>query len=152
MTSFQRAQYQQQQSHQMRPFSQSQYQTLVQGLMGFKRQLLAFSAATQAFSRELQTLQDSTAQPLPSLELLIDSISLLSNNQMAWAEQIESHVEQPLLKNMTHIHSTSQNTAALNKQKIQTLTMMLQKEEDASYKLGKKKQRDLATLQSVRLS
>ncbi len=86
---------------------------------------------------------------MADLDYLITSTHLISNAHQQWAEQLESRVEQPLNNRLFSVEDISKNQQIANTERVNILVNQLQMEETNSYKLGKKKQRDLATLQNV---
>lgn len=125
-----------------------QYSALIQGFVSFKRQILALSSASQSLVRELQEVIDVTVPGMPELNFLTDSIQLLSNTFTDWGTSLEREVEIPLLQDFKELTDCGKSTQDNNQKKLSALMGMLQKEEDISYQLGKKKQRDFETLQS----
>jgi hypothetical protein len=90
--------------------SYMQYQTFVQALSAYKRQIQAMSAATETFVRALQEFSDCVPQanihdPLSvaDLDFLIDSSQLLSNAHQTWAGMLEKDVEEPLVASIMDI-------------------------------------------------
>jgi hypothetical protein len=87
-----------------------QYQTFVQALSAYKRQIQAMSAATETFVRALQEFSDCVPQanihdPLlvADLDFFIDSSQLLSNAHQTWAGMLEKEVEEPLIASINEI-------------------------------------------------
>lgn len=97
------------------------------------------------FVRACESIQSCTHDK--DLELLIYSSHLVANSHQIWSQQLKAEVEDPLLLLVSHIKETSIRTERENKAKVVILTDALHKEEDASYKLGKKNRRDLGSLQ-----
>lgn len=132
-----------------------QLSSYVQAVSAFKRQIQAMSAASEMFVRSCEALKEScpstpaTQRYMADLDLLIDSTHLICNSHQIWAAGIASDVEEPLIQHLNGIKQQASRIETKNKARIQELTEKLHKEEDLSYKLGKKKQRDLATLQNV---
>jgi hypothetical protein len=90
------------------------------------------------------------------LDFLVDSSQLLANTHQVWASTIERDLEDPLVASVQEIMEISkvlcnlnQNNVSQNKIRIQSLIGNLHKEEDFSYKMKKKKQRDLNSLSEV---
>lgn len=125
-----------------------QYSALIQGLVSFKRQILAMSLASQSLVRELQEVIDVTAPDMEELNFLTDSIQLVSNTFTDWGNALERQVEIPFLTDFKELTSSGKSIQDNNLKKLDALMGMLQKEEDISYQLGKKKQRNFETLQS----
>jgi hypothetical protein len=125
-----------------------QYSALIQGLVSFKRQILALSSAAQSLVRELQEVVDVTVPDMAELNFLTDSIQLLCNTFTNWGPGVEREVEIPILQDFKELTSSGKSIQDNNSKKLSALMGMLQKEEDVSYQLGKKKQRDFETLQS----
>ncbi|KAL3900199.1 MAG: hypothetical protein SGCHY_001502 [Lobulomycetales sp.] len=135
--------------------SSRQLQSYVQAVAAYRRQIQAMSAASEMFARACEALKEvvpsagaSTQAYMEDLNLLIDSTHLISNSHQIWASNLGAEVEEPLVSHLHSISAQAGRIEALNKSKIEDLTVRLHREEDASYKLGKKKQRDLSTLQS----
>jgi hypothetical protein len=91
------------------------------------------------------------------LDFLVDSSQLLANTHQVWASTIERDLEDPLVASVQEIMEISkvlcnlnQNNVSQNKIRIQSLIGNLHKEEDFSYKMKKKKQRDLNSLSEVK--
>ncbi|KAJ3315542.1 hypothetical protein HDU76_002150 [Blyttiomyces sp. JEL0837] len=131
------------------------YQTFVQALGSFRRQILALANASEAFVRALEDLSDyvpgaQIREPhlVGDLDFLIDSTHLIANAHQIWAESLERDFEEPLMRHMNELMNKVKIRQKENKVKIDELVERLHKEEEASYKMAKKKQRDLATLQN----
>ena len=131
-----------------------QFQSLIQGFQSFKRQLIAFASASQALVRELEQAQSCLPESklkkgiTEDLNLVIDSASLIANTHLSWAESLQNQVESPLLDMNKELVTRGETTQKYNQKKIETLAEMLQKEEEISYRMGKRNKRDLQTLQS----
>lgn len=125
-----------------------QYSALIQGLVAFKRQILALSSASQSLVRELQEVVDVTCPDMAELNFLTDSIQLLSNTFTDWGTSLDREVEIPFLTDFKELTNAGKSIQDNNNKKLEALMGMLQKEEDISYQLGKKKQRNFETLQS----
>ncbi|KAJ3057203.1 hypothetical protein HK102_011086 [Quaeritorhiza haematococci] len=133
-----------------------QFQSFVQALGAFRRQVQAMSAASETFVRALEEMAEyvpaaelSKPYVVGDLDFLIDSTHLIANAHQIWAESLERDFEAPLMAKISDICKQVKITQQDNKNKINQLVEQLHKEEDSSYKLGKKKQRDLVTLQTV---
>ncbi|KAJ3192551.1 hypothetical protein HK101_006318 [Irineochytrium annulatum] len=139
------------------------YQTFVQALGSYRRQIQAMGAASEAFVRALEDLAEfvpgaEIRKPhiIGDLDFLIDSTHLISNANQIWdlnicayqADSLERDFEEPLVRHMNDMMIKAKVTQKENKQKIDELVERLHREEEASYKMGKKKQRDLMTLQN----
>jgi hypothetical protein len=113
------------------------------------------SAASEMFARACESLKEtvpassSTDAYKQDLDLLIDSTHLISNSHQIWAANLGVEVEDPLVGHLSAIATQAKRIESANAGKIAELTERLHKEEEKSYKLGKKKQRDLSTLQNV---
>jgi hypothetical protein len=142
------------QPKQQKTLSFMQYQTFVQSLSAYKRQIQAMAAATETFVRQLQDFSDCVPQAkiqdsllVADLDFLIDSSQLLSNAHITWANMLEREVEEPLIASLHEIPIMAKQKQEQNKLKIQKCIQQLHSEEDSSYKLKKKKTRDLQVLQ-----
>ncbi|KAJ3216117.1 hypothetical protein HDU67_009918 [Dinochytrium kinnereticum] len=131
------------------------YQTFAQALGSYRRQIQAMAAASEAFVRALEDISEfvpgaDIRKPhiIGDLDFLIDSTHLVSNAHQIWADSLERDFEEPLIRHMNDIMIKTKNVQKENKQKIDDLVERLHKEEESSYKMGKKKQRDLVTLQN----
>ncbi|KAI8835125.1 hypothetical protein BC829DRAFT_365452 [Chytridium lagenaria] len=131
------------------------YQTFVQALGSYRRQIQAMAKASDMFVRALEDLSEfvpgaDIRKPhiIGDMDFLIDSTHLVSNAHQIWSDTLERDFEEPLVRHMNDILVKSKNIQRENKQKIDDLVERLHKEEEASYKMGKKKQRDLMTLQN----
>ncbi|EGF82877.1 hypothetical protein BATDEDRAFT_86391 [Batrachochytrium dendrobatidis JAM81] len=139
-----------------------QYQSFTQAVAVYRRQIQAMAAATDTFVRALEELSDcvpaaqlSNASVVADLDFFIDSTQLLVNTHQIWASTIEKEIEEPLFGNIETIIAKVKTQQVDNKSRIQGLINELHSEEDKSYKMKKKKQRDLAMLQdslNVRVS
>ncbi|KAJ3250152.1 hypothetical protein HK104_007499, partial [Borealophlyctis nickersoniae] len=132
-----------------------QYQSFVQALAVYRRQVHALAAASETFVRALEELSDcvptakiTKPHVVGDLDFLIDSTHLIANAHQTWSESLERDFETPLTQNIQNILTTVKVAQKENKAKIDGLVERLHREEDASYKMGKKKQRDFAALQS----
>ncbi|KAJ3033310.1 hypothetical protein HDV00_006500, partial [Rhizophlyctis rosea] len=132
-----------------------QYQSFLQALAVYRRQVLALAAASETFVRALEELSDcvpaariTKPHVVGDLDFMIDSTHLIANAHQTWADTLERDFETPLAQNITQIMNTVKLRQVENKAKIDGLVGQLHREEDVSYKMGKKKQRDLASLQS----
>ncbi|KAJ3047846.1 hypothetical protein HK097_011127, partial [Rhizophlyctis rosea] len=132
-----------------------QYQSFLQALAVYRRQVMALAAASETFVRALEELSDcvpaariTKPHVVGDLDFMIDSTHLIANAHQTWADNLERDFELPLAQNITNIMNTVKVRQQENKQKIDGLVSQLHREEDVSYKMGKKKQRDLASLQS----
>ena len=93
-------------------------------------------------------MADSTEHS--DLSILTESTQLLSNTHESWAQHLEKDIEQPLVQTLHSVLSAAQVTKVNNGKKMDVLGQMLQKEEELSYKMGKKmKGRDMGALQYV---
>ncbi|KAJ3321049.1 hypothetical protein HDV06_004607 [Boothiomyces sp. JEL0866] len=131
-----------------------QYQTFVHAIGAYKRQIQAMAAATETFVRALQEVADcvpaaqvNDVNVVSDLDFLIDSSQLIVNAHQTWANNIEKEVEEPLTACLNEIPQLAKTKQEANKQQIQKLIQQLHSEEDSSYKMKKKKTRDLAELQ-----
>ncbi|KAJ3098708.1 hypothetical protein HDU96_010977 [Phlyctochytrium bullatum] len=131
------------------------YQTFVQALGSYRRQIQAMAAASEAFVRALEDLSDyvpgaEIRKPhiIGDLDFLIDSTHLVANAHQIWADTLEKEFEEPLMRHMNELLIKTKNVQRENKQKVDELVERLHKEEESSYRMGKKKQRDLVTLQN----
>ena len=122
-----------------------QYSSLIQGLVAFKRQILALASASQSLVRELQEVIDVTSPNVETLNFFADSVQLLSNAFTDFGTSLERDVELPFLADFKELSHTGKSIQENNKKKIDTLMRMLQKEEDIFYKMGKKKQSNFET-------
>ncbi|KAJ1342984.1 hypothetical protein BSLG_002491 [Batrachochytrium salamandrivorans] len=139
-----------------------QYQSFAQAASAYRRQIQAMAAATDTFVRALEELSDCVpaaqlvnASVVADLDFFIDSTQLLVNTHQIWASTIEKEIEEPLFSNIETITAKVKNQQVNNKSRIQGLINDLHLEEDKSYKMKKKKQRDLSMLQeslNVRVS
>ncbi|KAJ3215630.1 hypothetical protein HK099_006283 [Clydaea vesicula] len=149
----------------MRPpqkLSARQLQSFVQAVGAFRRQIQAMGAASEMFVRSCEALKECVPaanirdlQCVEDLDFLIDSTHLVSNAHQIWSSNLQSEFEEPLINHLSDIKKQSGNVERDNKGRIDELTLKLHKEEDNSYKLGRKKQRDLETLKNslnVRMS
>jgi hypothetical protein len=146
---------QKQRQNQAKRLSSRHLQSYVQAVAAFRRQVQAMGAASEMFARACEALKEtvpassSTDAYMTDLDLLIDSTHLISNSHQIWAEGLGVEVEDPLVGHLGAISTQAKRIEAANVGKIEALTAQLHKEEDASYKLGKKKTRDLNVLQNV---
>ncbi|KNC98954.1 uncharacterized protein SPPG_05913 [Spizellomyces punctatus DAOM BR117] len=139
-----------------------QYQSFVQALAVYRRQVQALAAASETFVRALEDLAEFVPAAhirrphvVGDLDFLIDSTHLIANAHQIWAESLEREFEAPLTQNIQNIMTRVTSRQNENKDQINKLVERLHQEEDKSYKLGKKKQRDIKALQSslnVRMS
>lgn len=86
---------------------------------------------------------------LSDLDFLIDSSQLMANAHQNWASMLERDVEEPLIAGLTEIPRLAKRKQQENTQKIEHLIQQLHSEEDTSYKMKKKKTRDLQHLHQV---
>ncbi|KAI9011380.1 hypothetical protein BC832DRAFT_529480 [Gaertneriomyces semiglobifer] len=139
-----------------------QYQSFVQALGSYRRQVQALAAASETFVRTLEEISDfvpaakiNKPHVVGDLDFLIDSTHLIANAHQGWAETLEREFETPLINDIKDIMEMTARRRDENKVKINELVEQLHKEEDRSYKLGKKKQRDIKALQeslNIRMS
>lgn len=93
-------------------------------------------------------VKDSTEYS--DLSILTESTQLLSNTHESWSSHLEQDIEYPLVQMLHSVLSAAEVTKINNKKKMEVLGQMLQREEELSYKMGKKmKGRDMGALQSV---
>ncbi|KAJ3415350.1 hypothetical protein HDV05_005087 [Chytridiales sp. JEL 0842] len=130
-------------------------QNFVQALGSYRRQIQAMAAASEAFVRALEDFAEfvegadvKRVEVVGDLDFLIDSTHLVANSHQIWADCLERDFEEPIVQLANDIFNRAKNVQRENKQRVDDLTARLQNEENISYKLGKKKQRDLATLQN----
>ncbi|KAJ3153052.1 hypothetical protein HDU86_005350 [Geranomyces michiganensis] len=131
-----------------------QYQSFVQALGVYRRQVEALAKAGETFARALEELADfvpaaQIRRPhvVGDLDFLIDSTHLISNAHQIYAEDLEREFETPLTENLQEIRARTAHTQAENKPRILELVDRLHLEEK-QHGLGKKKQRDMNALQS----
>jgi hypothetical protein len=72
----------------------------------------------------------------------------LSNTFTGWGNALEREVETPFISDFKDLTNSGKSIQDNNHKKLDALMGMLQKEEDISYQLGRKKQRNFETLQS----
>ncbi|KAI9208448.1 uncharacterized protein BJ171DRAFT_207629 [Polychytrium aggregatum] len=131
------------------------YESFVQACSVFRIQIEAMSKATETFVRALEEIA-SFVQPgtvtdeflLGDLEFLIDSTTLIANSHQIWANTIQQEVEIPLQADIEKRKESAKKIQDENKTKLKDLMESLNRETDSSYKQGKKKQRDLTSLQN----
>ncbi|KAI8616817.1 hypothetical protein BC830DRAFT_167094 [Chytriomyces sp. MP71] len=122
------------------------------------------AAASEAFVRSCEELEAVVSQSASSgtgsvqddarmkdLNALIDSTRMIANAHQVWAENLGQDVGDPLNRHLGDIMLTVKARQDKNKARIEGLVTKLHDEEDHSYKLSKKKQRDLVMLQEVRV-
>lgn len=139
--------------HRKQVLTHRTYQSFVQALAAYRRQINAMSAATETFVRSLEEIS-STVQSanvnvpgfvnphlLEQLELLLDSSQMISNTHQIWATSIEKDVEEPLIRSIQAISRSAHEHSERNKAKIQELIVQLNKEEELAYKMKKKKKK-----------
>lgn len=80
---------------------------------------------------------------------MISATQLISNAHQQWAQSLENHVEIPMNNKILQIEDITKNQKIANEERIKILLNQLQVEEHNSYKMGKKKKRDLLSLQNV---
>ncbi|KAJ3124517.1 hypothetical protein HK100_011204 [Physocladia obscura] len=127
------------------------YSAYVYALAAYRAQVNALSNAAGVFVRACEDLeshlQEDDQFDLRNLDSLIDMTHLISNAHQIWAESLSQDVEAPLFKNINDIQTTVKNRQDKNSQRINDLARRLHEEEEESYKSGKKKTRDLVSLQ-----
>ncbi|KAJ3019925.1 hypothetical protein HKX48_001569 [Thoreauomyces humboldtii] len=138
-----------------------QYQSFVQALAVYRRQVLAMARAGETFARALEELADfvpaaQIRRPhvVGDLDFLIDSTHLVSNAHQIYAESLERDFELPLVDSLKEIETRTRITRVENKSKVLELVERLDREEKSNG-LGKKGKRDMAVIQSslnVRMS
>ncbi|KAI8899013.1 hypothetical protein BC833DRAFT_587437 [Globomyces pollinis-pini] len=133
-------------SDELKTLSLMKYQTFVQALSAYKRQIQAMSAATETFVRELQDFADCVPAAeitdsllVTDLDFLIDSSQLIANAHQTWANTLENEVEEPLMASVQQIPIITKAKQDTNKVKIQELIRQIHIEEEAAQKLRKKK-------------
>jgi len=131
-----------------------QYQTFVHATAAYKRQIEAMARATEMFVRQLQEVADCVPQAhvqdpmlVADLDFLIDSSQLLVNAHQTWAMNLEKEVEEPLMAGLNEIPKMAKAKQDQNKQQMDLYIKQLHQEEETSYKMKKKKTRDLSELQ-----
>ncbi|KAI9101227.1 hypothetical protein DFS34DRAFT_676751 [Phlyctochytrium arcticum] len=135
-----------------------QYQSFVQALAVYRRQVQALAAASETFVRELEDIAEfvpaaTIKRPhvIGDLDFLIDSTHLIANAHQTWGETLEREFEAPLSRDLQEIAARASSKQADNKKHIAQLVQRLNIEEDKAHKLGKKKPRDVKALQSFSL-
>ncbi|KAJ3223718.1 hypothetical protein HDU81_008990 [Chytriomyces hyalinus] len=130
------------------------YVAYVNALGVYRNQISSMAAASEAFVRaceELEVAMQSTTGvdqvKLKDLNSLIDSTHVIANSHQIWAEDLGQDVVDPLKRHLGDIMLTVKARQDKNKARIDDLVGKLHKEEEQSYKLSKKKQRDLVMLQ-----
>ncbi|TPX63260.1 hypothetical protein CcCBS67573_g08725 [Chytriomyces confervae] len=130
------------------------YVAYVNALGVYKSQISSMAAASDAFVRaceDLEVAMQSTPGvdqvKVKDLNSLIDSTHVIANSHQIWAENLGQDVVDPLKRHLGDIMLTVKARQDKNKARIDDLVGKLHKEEEHSYKLSKKKQRDLVMLQ-----
>ncbi|KAJ3231747.1 hypothetical protein HDU78_007503 [Chytriomyces hyalinus] len=130
------------------------YVAYVNALGVYRNQISSMSAASDAFVKaceDLEVAMQSTPGidqvKLKDLSALIDSTHVIANSHQIWAEDLGQDVVDPLKRHLGDIMLTVKARQDKNKARIDDLVGKLHKEEEQSYKLSKKKQRDLVMLQ-----
>ncbi|KAJ3377442.1 hypothetical protein HDU80_003271, partial [Chytriomyces hyalinus] len=130
------------------------YVAYVNALGVYKNQIASMAAASDAFTRaceDLEVAMQSTPGidqvKVKDLNALIDSTHVIANSHQTWAENLGQDVVDPLKRHLGDIMLTVKARQDKNKARIDDLVGKLHKEEEHSYKLSKKKQRDLVMLQ-----
>ncbi|KAJ3221477.1 hypothetical protein HDU81_010624 [Chytriomyces hyalinus] len=130
------------------------YVAYVNALAAYKNQISSMAAASDAFTRaceDLEVAMQSTPGidqvKVKDLSALIDSTHVIANSHQTWAENLGQDVVDPLKRHLGDIMLTVKARQDKNKARIDDLVGKLHKEEEHSYKLSKKKQRDLVMLQ-----
>ncbi|KAJ3340817.1 hypothetical protein HDU83_006908 [Entophlyctis luteolus] len=131
------------------------YQAFVMALSAYRKQIAAMAMASETFVRACEELEGSIqnagdiedASKIRDLDSLIDMGHLISNANQILAENIAQDAEQPLVKHLMDIQGTVKTRNDQNNARINDLARLMHEEEEESYKLGKKKQRDLGELQ-----
>ncbi|KAJ3347132.1 hypothetical protein HDU83_002381 [Entophlyctis luteolus] len=131
------------------------YQAFVMALSAYRKQIAAMAMASETFVRACEDLEGSIqnagdiedASKIRDLDSLIDMGHLISNANQILAENIAQDAEQPLVKHLMDIQATVKTRNDQNNARINDLARLMHEEEEESYKLGKKKQRDLGELQ-----
>ncbi|KAI8809924.1 hypothetical protein BJ742DRAFT_216311 [Cladochytrium replicatum] len=123
-----------------------QFQSFVQAVAAFRRQLASMSAAAETFVRALEELSEfvpaaeiNDPHVVGDLDFLIDSTHLIANSHQIWAEMIERDFEAPLT---SHVYETAQRAAKIreeNTARIQGSLESIYSEEESSSKRGRKK-------------
>ena len=87
-----------------------------------------------------------------NLDFLIDSSQLVANANQTWAENVAHQVEAPLDRIIQDIPHLAKGKHDANRQKLKVLIQQLHAEEDLSYRLKKKRSRDVNAVQRVYFS
>ncbi|KAI8837676.1 hypothetical protein BJ741DRAFT_154104 [Chytriomyces cf. hyalinus JEL632] len=130
------------------------YVAYVNALGVYRNQISSMAAASEAFVKACEDLEVSMQSTpgidqvkLKDLNALIDSTHVIANSHQIWAEDLGQDVVDPLKRHLGDIMLTVKARQDKNKARIDDLVGKLHKEEEQSYKLSKKKQRDLVMLQ-----
>ncbi|KAI9312052.1 hypothetical protein BDR26DRAFT_906439 [Obelidium mucronatum] len=134
------------------------YQNFVTTLGMYRRQIASMAIVSEQFVRACEELEvqfvnlDShpdlqNSARIRDLHALIDSTHLVANTHQRWGETLGQDIEEPITKHMNDIMATVKTRQTKNSARINELAKRLTAEEEESYRLGKKKQRDLVSLQ-----
>ncbi|KAI8612245.1 hypothetical protein BC830DRAFT_1137648, partial [Chytriomyces sp. MP71] len=111
--------------------------------------ILSWESVLKLNPTQIGSVQDDAR--MKDLNALIDSTRMIANAHQVWAENLGQDVGDPLNRHLGDIMLTVKARQDKNKARIEGLVTKLHDEEDHSYKLSKKKQRDLVMLQEVRI-
>ncbi|KAJ3385586.1 hypothetical protein HDU92_002973 [Lobulomyces angularis] len=132
-----------------------QLQSFVQAVGAFQRQIQAMGAAAEMFVRSCESLKECVPASnirdqkcIEDLDFLIDSTHLISNSHQIWSSNLKTEFEKPLLNHLADIQKQAESIEIENKVKVDDLTLKLHKEEENSYKLGRKNKRGVESLQN----
>ncbi|KAJ3010607.1 UNVERIFIED_CONTAM: hypothetical protein HDU68_002051, partial [Siphonaria sp. JEL0065] len=133
------------------------YQNFVSALGMYRMQIAAMAAASEQFVRACEELEvqfvnldshpDLNPTRIRDLHALIDTTHLLANTHQTWGDALGQDIVEPMNKHMVDILTTVKAREVKNNARINDLAKRLTAEEEESYRLGKKKQRDLVSLQ-----
>jgi hypothetical protein len=126
----------------LKTLSYRQFQTFVQALCSYKKQIQTLAMVTETLVQQLQEMADCVPQAnikepylIADLDFMIDSSQLMANAYLTWAINLEKDVEESLLNTLESLPAKAVVTKEENKQKIKHLIHSLHLEEEKSLKV-----------------